>query len=287
MEGATYYSLRRLSPYQGTMQIVEVPGFRGMSADGITWQVQVMHPTRRISGYGTWRADGSGDLIETDRTRPLLQALQSHPALPFPPADRLELWLLDAQDRRPLALLASALRRPAPPRIHHVQWLAALTGDNSFIAPSLGDWPAVGTEPYIPHREVIGRCVQKAAGAQPSAQWFLREPGGHGAGLAGHRIADDLVGRELEPEVFPELLVREEWDSGTERSLVQDYHDWQAPGLLTHRGLRRATRDRLERAACRQAEKLYRLRHLLGETVNADLLKVAMVEAVLRVSARR
>ena len=63
---------------------------------------------------------------------------------------------------------------------------------------------------------------------------------------------------------------------------MRDYHDWQAPKLLTHGNLTHATRDRLERAACRQAEALYRIRHLLPEVVNPDILQVAMVEAVIR-----
>ena len=58
-----------------------------------------------------------------------------------------------------------------------------------------------------------------------------------------------------------------------------------APKLLTHGNLTRATRDRLERAACRQAEALYRVRHLLPEVVNPDILQVAMVEAVIRRSS--
>jgi hypothetical protein len=278
-----HYSLRRLNPYQGTVQIAEVPGFRAMSVDGITWQVQVLQHHPRISGYGTWRADGSGDLIETDRTRELLRALREHPALPFAAVDRLELWLLDARERLPLALLASALPSPRPPRVYRVQWQAALAGDGSFVAPSLG---TASAEAFIPHRDVVDRCVQNAAGAQPVAQWFLRDAGGRGTGLGGYRVDAELDSRVLDAELFPELLVREEWSRGTERDLVREYHDWLAPALLTHRGLHHATRDRLERAACRQAEKLYRLRYLLGDIVNAELIKVAMVEAVLRRSAR-
>jgi hypothetical protein len=285
MEGVSYYSLRRLSPYQGTVQVVEVPGFRAMSADGITWQIQVLRHHSRISGYGTWRIDGSGDVIETGRTRTLLAALRALPRLPFAPADRLELWLLDNQERLPLALLASTLRRSAPPRALRVQWQAALAGDDSFVAPSLGVAPG-GTEPFMPHREVINRFVRSAAGAQPLAQWFVRDLGGHGTGLAGGHATEGLVERELESDAFPELLVREEWSRDAERNLVRDYHDWQAPALLTHRELRRTTRDRLERAACHQAEKLYRVRHLLPEIVNTDMVKVAMVEAVLRQSSR-
>ena len=72
------------------------------------------------------------------------------------------------------------------------------------------------------------------------------------------------------------------WEAETEQKLVSDYHDWQAPHLLTHTTLTRPTRERLERAACRQAEKLYKVRHFLPEIINRDLLNVAFVEAVIR-----
>ncbi|HLD13175.1 MAG TPA: hypothetical protein VJB18_00485, partial [Burkholderiales bacterium] len=55
-----YYSLRRLSPYQGTVQVVELPGFRAMSADGITWTVQMPNEGSRFATHALWRADGSG-----------------------------------------------------------------------------------------------------------------------------------------------------------------------------------------------------------------------------------
>ena len=68
MSDARYYSLRRLSPYQGTVQVAECPGFRAMSADGSRWRVQFLNQRTRFSSYGVWRADGQGSLIETERT---------------------------------------------------------------------------------------------------------------------------------------------------------------------------------------------------------------------------
>jgi hypothetical protein len=47
-----------------------------------------------------------------------------------------------------------------------------------------------------------------------------------------------------------------------------------------------ATRARLERAACRQAEKLYAVRALLPEVIDTDLVKTAFVEAVIRRAGR-
>ena len=277
-----YYSLRRLSPYQGTVQVVECPGFRAMSADGSRWRVQFLNQRTRFSSYGVWRSDGHGSLIETERTHPIIAALRDRPSLPFPLADRLELWLLDARRQFPLALLASTLPERAPAQTTVLQWRAALAGDDGFHAYSLSD--GRGTS-HIPHSSVLDRCVQRAAGSRPQAQWFRRRDDGGGEGLDRAGLDHALVGRGLDRQEFPELLLRPDWDSDQERDLVRDYHEWHASSLLTHTDLSRSTRAELERAACRQANKLFRVRHLLPDIVDSELLQVAMVEAVIRQSA--
>ena len=282
MAHCRYYSLRRLSPYQGTVQVVDCPGFRAMSADGMRWRVQFLNQRTRFSSYGVWRADGQGSLIETERTQPIVQALRNRPDLPFALADRLELWLLDAHDRMPLALLASTLPERTPAQAMALQWRAALAGDDAFRSASLGGEEQVS---HMPHRHVLDRCVQRAAGARPQAQWFRRTDTGGGEGLERSSMDGMLGGRRLTREDFPELLVRERWDNAQERDLVRDYHEWHAANLLTHTELSRETRAMLERAAARQAAKLYRVRHLLPEVIDSELLRVALVEAVIRQSA--
>lgn len=279
-----YYSLRRLSPYQGTVQVVECPNFRAMSADGMRWRVQFLNQKTRFSSYGVWRADGQGSLIETERTQPIIRALREHPPLPFPLADHLELWLLDAETLLPLALLMSTLSDRAPPPAVAMQWRAALAGDDGFAAPSL---PTVDGQPsQIAHRHVLDRCVQRAAGPRPQAQWFRRAADGAGEGLNMPGGLDRVHhGRHLEREQFPKLLLRDTWNTEQETKLVHDYHEWHAANLLTHTGLDSGTRAALERAACRQAQKLFRVRYLLPEVIDPEILRVAMVEAVIRQSA--
>jgi hypothetical protein len=291
MSEARYFSLRRLNPYQGTVQVVEMPGFRAMSPDGLTWQTQILNrvtpgsPGRsRFSAYGLWRADGSGDLTETEHTHTFIEALRSRPRLPFPLADRLELWLLDARDRRPLALLAATFPDTQLPRTVETRWRATFTAETGFESASLAVQQVVGAQPDsgAPHGEVLTRLVREAAGPAPSAQWFRRAADGSAIGLGGERLAAEHEGRRIPRESFPELIVREDWDSDTTADLVRDYHAWHAPALLTHDNLGRATRARLEAGACRQAEKLYRMRYVLPEAVDAERLKVAMVEALIR-----
>jgi len=295
---ARYYSLRRLSPYQGTVQVVELPGFRAMSADGITWTVQMPNQGSRFATHALWRPDGSGTLVEDARTEIPLAALRARPAFPFPLADTLELWLLDAKESLPLAILASTLPRATSPSVQHPVWQAALKGDNSFVAASyaeLGTAPGESANAPSPvrgprlgpvadesHRERLERRVAETAGEPPRAQWFQRAADGGGRGLNGLNLPAALEGRPLAAAQFPALLVRERWDNRGDAALARDYHDWLAPRLLTHANLARPLRDRLERAACRQAEAFYRLRHLMPEAVNPELVQVAMVEAVIR-----
>ena len=280
-----YYSMRRLSPYQGTIQVVELPGFRAMSADGSSWNLRIENRGMRPA-HALWREGEAYNVEISERTAPFLTALRDHPPLPFALADTLELWLLDAHDLLPLALLASTLAHMAPPNRVDTGWRAAFPGDDAFVAPSLQASAAHPPEhPFIPHREILQRCVRKAAGAHPRAQWFRRDAAGAGRGGGGTGIEPALAARGLAAAQFPDLLLRERWDSEIEAALVRDYHDWLAPALLTHSSLPRATRDRLERAACARAEQLFQLRRLLPEIVNRDLIDVALVEAVLRRSS--
>lgn len=284
-----YYSLRRLSPYLGTVQVVELPGFRAFSADGRTWELQISHQGSRFSSYATWRFDGMGKHLETEHTAPFIEALRKHPKLPFPPADNVELWLLDTHSKLPLALISSTVSGKSPPSMDEVDWYPGLVDDSSFVAPSLyaGQSEDGNSTRFFPHQEVLRRCVRAAAGPISEAQWFVRDDEGGGAGLGGCRIASALQNRHLSYDEFPELIVNEKcWKTQRERNLVRDYHHWQSANLLTHTNLVHDTRDRLERVATRQAEQLYRLRHVLPEIINEKLVKTAFVEAMIRSGAR-
>lgn len=286
MNPITYYSLRSLSPYQGTVQVVEKDGFRALSQDGEIWRVRVRGDRGRRAAHGTWR-EQDDELVEIEQTQPGIELLRNRPKTPFPRRDTVELWLLDAESLLPLALLRSQLPDKELTRVMEVEWLAGFRDDESFYAPSLAVAGTLDREnkAYIAHAEVLNRCVRAAAGSIPQAQWFRREHDGRGSGYNGLNLSAELMGRTLSAREFPELLVRETWVKTSHQQLVGDYHDWQAPYLLTHSDLTRKMRSRLELVACQQAERLYDMRHLLPEIINKERVEAAMVEAVIRRTA--
>lgn len=281
----TYYSLRQWAPYQGTVQVVEIPGFRAVSRDGRQWQIQVRNEGIRFFTYGTWCADGSGNLIAIERTQPLVDAMESLPALPFPAIDTLELWLLDQKDRKPMALLRSMPDTRRPFVTATLRWQPAITWGTDFVSSSFLDRVDNSEDQHVPHDQLLERFVSAEAGAFPAAQWFRRQPDGSGTGIEASNLSVDLASRELPAEAFPPLLVREEWEDEMFTAMVDDYHAWQAPELLTHASLSAPVRDRLEHRACESAQRIYRLRNVLPKIINEDLMQTAFVEAVIRQTA--
>jgi hypothetical protein len=95
------------------------------------------------------------------------------------------------------------------------------------------------------------------------------------------RVAAAQIGLTLPRTAFPELLVDERWDQAQDALLISEYHDWNAGQLLAHQPLTRATRLRLEQAACRQPEKLLDPYPMIPEIIDEDAMKVALVQARL------
>lgn len=268
---------------------MECEGFRAISADGITWRVQVQHPEARYVTQAIWRRDGQSTLTENKFTAPLLAAMNNSPPLPFPMADSLELWLLDAVNDTPLAIVTSALPRDRAPMIESVSWSAFLPGDHDFYSSDFQSLMSGedNTEAHMDHGEILRRYINVAAGSKPRAQWFQRDSHGNAQGLAGLRVKSEEAGRVLVADQFPELLISQTcWQNEEERALVRDYHYWHAADLLSQANLGSETRDTLEREACAEALKLYERRHVLPAMLNPELKKVAFVQAKIGLANR-
>ena len=280
-----YYAFRRLNPFRGVVHVADVGEAAAHTYDGVTWHI------RSDDGYGWVRPSGvwvEGEGLQAGQAAgqgDILAALESRPRLPFPLVDSLELWLLDKADGLPLALLGSERpSRHAPGEIEP-DWQPFVLTYTGFRSPTLAERDAGNPRGATPHRDVLARIVNQAARPYPAAQWFRRAQDGGGEGLEGLRLEPEWEGRQLGPEAFPELIVREDWNNRLEQSVINDYHNWLAPSLLLLPRLAPATRERLEKSATLRPRALLKVHRLLPEVHDRDRLNAALVAARLEESS--
>lgn len=276
----TYYAMRRFCPYMGVIQVVDVGDARAFSTDGEHWQVRIPSgggPSTMLAALADMQHHDTGEIAE------LQQAIDQRPGMPFPLEDRFELWLLDKQEQLPLALLKSRRQQENIERDVDTNWQPFLLEERSFPSAILEQeiasrnpkaWP-------VTHMDLLEKLVNQAARPLPAAQWFERGADGSGLGLEGVRLRDDLAGRRLERDGFPELLVREQWSAERDRQVVSDFHHWCAPMLLAHQDLTDTTRARLEAAACDRPALLMEHYGMYPDILDEEAIEVALVKGRL------
>jgi hypothetical protein len=281
-----YQALRRLNPYRGMVQIVDLGLRAAQSYDGVTWHLRAVDGQGQIRASGIWVADVGLKAGQGAALGELVEALEARPPLPFPALDSQELWLLDRETGLPLALLASARaelkhgERPDP------EWRPFAPNFTGFVSPSLARRDAREPLAAQRHRDVLARQVNHAARPHAAAQWFQRDPAGAGGGLAGLRLEAPWRGRALPAAAFPELLARETWSSRLEKSVIDDYHAYLAPILLLWPHLTDGTRARLEILACENPRWLDRVHRLLPRVLDSERIQAALVAAKLEQAAQ-
>lgn len=278
-----YYGVRRLGPYLGVIQIIDVGDACAYSTNGRSWRIR----QETVSGRFRWglaqlsmdNMDGI-QLVGADN---LVDALKRQPPVPFPIRDRFELWLLDHKTRLPLALLRTRYKAEHLEQVNDPHWRPFLMTDTEFVSEMLAAYEK--TDPRngwpIPHRDQLESQINVASRPMPAAQWFERQADGSGRGIDGLRLRDDEPGRVLSVADFPELLISEDWDDDIQRGLVTDYHDWYAASLLAHQNISIEIRQRLERAACKRPRLLLASYPLIPEIIDQEAIDVALVSAKL------
>ncbi len=275
-----YFSLRRLNPYRGVVQYVDIGDAEARSLDGLTWHLRAEDSQGWVRPVGVWVAGEGLKAGVGERYPELLAALKDMPALPFHPADRVELWMLDKETRLPLALLDA--QRPSQHRhgLTEIEWMPFALRYRGFQSTVLA-----ARETGIPsaprHRDYVQRMVNLRARPYAAAQWFHRQPDGGGEGLTGYRINAACQGRRLGSSDFPELLVSAEWNNPLEKSVIDDYHRWLAPFLLCWPNMSVATRAELETAARLRPHWLSQVHRLLPTVLDPEAINAALVAARL------
>jgi hypothetical protein len=278
-----YYGVRRLGPYLGVIQVIDVGDACAYSTNGRTWRIRQQTASGRFRWGVTQVSDENVSDVRLVGADNLVEALKKQPPVPFPIRDRFELWLLNSSTRRPLALLRTRYKALDMEQVTDPHWRPFLMTDTEFVSPTLSEheknqprkgWP-------LPHRDQLDSQINVASRPMPAAQWFERHPDGSGTGRGGLRLKEGETGRTLAAEAFPELLISEAWDNDVQRGLVTDYHNWYAASLLAHQNLSADTRRRLEQAACRRPRTLLAVYPLIPEILDQDAIDVALVSARL------
>ncbi|MCG8488350.1 MAG: hypothetical protein MI756_12840 [Chromatiales bacterium] len=297
------FSIRRLNPFNGLLQVFQLDAARALSANGQVWEIQVLSNSpqglwantpmgaQQYFTFGRWSEisglkqvpvnplfDIRTMIAASDRLIESLQPALSQ--LPFPMTDRYEHWLLDESEQQPLALLQSCRTENEIALIDKpAEWIAADPEDLSFISSHLNQRGLPnhdGNNPRV-HASILEAEVRHRAGPQSCTAWFYRN------GENEMMPYDETQPRDLE---FPTLLLAKSGYDAENTPLIEDYLAWKAPQLLMLPYISGDSRERLEQLAAKQPELMDRFWPLYPEIHNKDLLKRARVEARIR-SANR
>jgi hypothetical protein len=274
-----YYALRRVNPYRGVVQHVDVGEASASSHDGLTWHLRADDGYGWVRPVGVWQEGAGLRVGQAKGLEDILSALETRPALPFPLFDIHELWLLDRESGLPLALLGTDQGMIQGNERTEVEWYPFVLSYTGFRSPSLAERDAVVRNASDAHRDFLARIVNQAARPNPMTQWFKRGQDGIGQGEPGRRLPYEWRGRVVAADDFPELLVREHWNSRLERSVISDYHHWLAPLLLLWPRLSTETRRKLEILASENPRWLAKVHRLLPVRLDPARIQAALVAA--------
>lgn len=270
------YAIRRVNPFLGVLQVIENEGGRAVSANGVVWDIEVRadKETGRSHQvayyrYGLWSLEDGlvsrplaphldNDPL-THQCNSLIDCIQSRiKYLPFRLVDNRELWLFDKDNKRPLALLASATADSVLPSPLPKYW-SSCVGANG-----------VPSQRRHPRARELEEQVQQCAGFNIHTQWVNRLDDGSGI------IEKSDI--QMKAEVFPTFLLTEEWPETAQAKLATDFIEWISPSLLTLQHLSKSEREHMENNLKIQAISVEHHWHLYPEIIDDKCLQAARVQ---------
>lgn len=288
---ARCFGQRMLSPFRGIMHCIVNDSADAVTTDGRVWTLYVRGEClyddppdldrRQVTipdvKYGQWSATRgfrrapirlpTFDARVREEGDRLLQAVQDQvDSLPFPLADRFELWLLHAGTGRPLAMIASCCDAEECELPALVRW----TPGQLCIAE-------------LEEARQLARIIGELAGKPSQAQWFERHADGSGSPRSGtfgdqHAVQQD----DLPAACFDPLFVDPNALTAPQLRLLRAVLDWQSPALLQLPDLTPTQRAEFETAACRHALRLAEQLPLYPCILDGAAITAALVEARLR-----
>jgi hypothetical protein len=279
------YAIRRVNPFLGVLQIIKTPDGRALSSNGLSWEIQVLAPLPAAWGslnranaqtaslrYGLWSSETGlvpwpssvkRDDIELDRQcSRLIECIQGNlHKLPFTLQDSRELWLLDAEQQQPLALLASIRPADTAPRPEPRYWCGSLGQQGAA-----SQW-------RFPQSTELEAQVKHRAGFNLDKRWYVYE--------STDDVYRDDTGKRLPGDAFPRLLLRKDWQEAGERDRAAGYLQWTASALLTLQHLSDDVRKELESHLSTQAASIEHHWRLYPKVLDQQKLNACRVQAQL------
>lgn len=278
------YAVRRLLPFLGVLQVIETEQARATSANGLVWhlELQSLQPMAWGSlnagpGEAGWYlhalwSESEGlceapvgsagkDRVARQRCEALIDVIRST-RLPLPLIDRRELWLLDEQQRQPLALLYAVPPETPKPSPEPRRWLACFGREG------------VAGQRRFPQTEMLESQVRRRAGFVRRRLWVEWDESRTEA------IGED--GRVLPVAQFPSCGLREDWPAHEESERVAAYLRWIAPSLLTLPWLSDERRRWLEQSLSLQAVSIEYHWRLYPRILQPEQLRAARVQTRLQ-----
>ena len=299
------YATRLLNPFQGVAQIVETEQARAISTDGSNWRVHIRSaiyktpwsdlaiPTHfdRFFVYGVWsQQEGLArvpihpslyqDHVEQAAQDLLAQLSRTCQQVPFQLCDNVELWLMDAAGKQPVALIASHINETDIPPNKQPHWYPAENTDAPFTSDAFAADQARATI-KSPTQDLLHRAIRLRCKQPFQALWVERRADGSGRILCNHKSKTMQRDEILPPEQFPPYLLDEHWPEPQAGQLVKDYLNWLAPFLLML-PLSTQYRRELELQAQRRPLAVHTYHRLYPEVIDTTLLNKILVEAVMR-----
>lgn len=298
------YSQRLLNPFRGSMNIIEHRGARAVSLDGVHWDIHVRNQalpedqkgTQQIQlsdiHYGHWSAQHGlkrGPVYSCDASRQMQQQgarvyeflLSHYQDTPFPFLDNYELWLLD-DHYKPLALIDSTLHETDIKQRPLLDWRAGQLCCNEFTSKAYAQINCTD-KPRSAGAYLTG-YINQQCGLPPRAQWFKRGLDGHGIGMHGHHIPQELTARKLDERDFDPFMLSRKGHDKQHSELINEFIAWQSPWLLLLDSLSQSQRMIFEKASHQRALLVDKLHRLYPQIIDPRFINAARVEAALRKS---
>lgn len=293
-----YYSKRILSPFSGTVHIIELNNTRAVCTDGSNWQIQIADEIvkkpwseLRVPGnsgqylkYGSWsKSSGLSTLplhhtLYQENTDQLVLPLVSHlqsitESIPFEAQDNYELWLFDTSNK-PVVLLKSALDKLSLTIPEPLHWSPFNINETCFKTDL--------TDSNQRAQDMLINIVQIRLGSKPACAWIKRDKYRHGKIIISRPKKMIIKFASIPDKHFPELIFTKDWQDDTAQTLVNDYLNWQAPLLLTLTHLNDVTRKTLEIKAQIRPDVVERYHRYYPKVIDSMLLNKILIEAQLR-----